>query len=86
MGLFHHGAGVDGAPGHGGDADEGEEADGQGGVVVGWAGEEEGEGGPEGGEGGAGEEADEACLDEDRVFEDEFHNVEEEGWVLSEDF
>ena len=86
LGAFHDGAGVDGAPGHGGDADEGEEADGEGCVVVRGAGEEEGQGRPEGGEGGGCEEADEAGLDEDGVFEEEFEDVEEEGRVFPDDF
>lgn len=66
-----HEAGPEGPEEHGGDADEGEEADDQGGVFVGRGGEEEGEGGPEAGEGGAGAEAHEAGLDEERVGEED---------------
>lgn len=65
-------AAIEGDDAHGADADEGEEADDEGGVVVGWAREEEGQGGPEAGERGRGEEADEAGLEEDGVLEE--HN------------
>lgn len=66
-----HEAGPEGSQEHGGDADEGEEADDEGGVFVGRGGEEEGEGGPETGEGGAGAEAHEAGLDEERVGDED---------------
>ena len=66
-----HEAGPEGPEEHGGDADEGEEADDQGGVFVRRGGEEEGEGGPETGEGGAGAEAHEAGLDEERVGDED---------------
>ena len=60
-------AGVQGPEAHGADADEGEEADGEGGVVVGRGGEEEGQGCPEGVEGAGGEEAGQTRLHQDRV-------------------
>lgn len=59
-------AGDERAGGHGGDADEGEEANDDGRVVVGRGRKEEGEGRPVCGKWGGEEEADKAGLDEDR--------------------
>ncbi|KAL8742245.1 MAG: hypothetical protein Q9184_008283, partial [Pyrenodesmia sp. 2 TL-2023] len=64
-------AGVEGGEEHAEDADEGEEADDEGGVGVRRGREEESEGGPEIGEGGAGAEADEAGLDEEGVVDED---------------
>lgn len=60
-------AGVDGAEDHGGGADEAEEPDGQGGVVVWCVSEEEGECGPVGGDAEEGAEAEEGALHEHGV-------------------
>ena len=56
--VLHERAGEDRAECHCSDADEGKEADDEGGVVVRWGGEEEGESCPVGSEGGGGKEAD----------------------------
>lgn len=77
-----HFARPDGADEHAGDADEAEEADGQGRVVVRRAGEEEGQRCPEGGEGRGTEHAGETGLDEQWVSEKHLYDVEEDAEVV----
>jgi len=80
--AIDHGFGVEGPEDHGADPDEREQSDGQRAVGVGWRGEEEGEGGPVAGEDGGGAEADEAGLDENRVFDHHFEDAEEDAEVV----
>lgn len=67
-------AAVEGCYDDGYDGEEREQADGEGRVLVGRRGEEEGQGGPEGGENGGEGKDDEAGLDQDRFGGDHVEN------------
>lgn len=72
---------VERVQGDGAETDEPEQADLDAVVVVGGAGEEEGEGRPVGCEGDGGAVGDQARLDEDRVFGAHCQDGPEGGWV-----
>ena len=79
--LVHYCAREDGAPAHGADADQSEQADDEGVVVIRRASEEERKRGPERREGRAVEHADQTCVCEHGVAEGEQDDVPEERRV-----